>query len=269
MTSTRERAANYAILGLFALTVLLPVAYLLRTALTAPGAGGGLTSLRLGNFSRAWTDAGLSGFIASSAIIATAAVIATTFLSVLAGYAFGILGVAGGRLLFPLVLAGIMIPLEAIIVPLYFNFRTLNLTDSYLGLILAHTGLSVSFGTFWMRSTFKSLPRGLVEAGEMDGANSWELLWRVLVPVARPAMVTLALLVFTWTWNDYFLALVLTSNPDVQPATLALGTFQGRYLTQTNLLAAAAVLVSTPVVILYMLFQRQFIGGVLAGALKE
>lgn len=269
MNSTRQQAGSYTLLALFTAVVLLPVAWLLLTAVSPSSGGVDLSGVDLHNFTAAWSEAGFSHYLKASVIIASAVVAATTVLSVLSGYAFGVLHVIGERILFPVVLAGIMVPLEAIIVPLYFNFRSAGLTDSYLGLVLAHTGLSVSFGTFWMRSTFRALPAGLVEAAEIDGASTRSVLWRILVPVSKPAVLTLALLVFTWTWNDYFLALVLAGGSHAEPATLALGTFQGRYSAQVNLLSAAAVIISVPVVILYLFFQRQFISGILSGALKD
>ncbi len=269
MSTRRQQVGSYLLLTMFTAIVLLPVGWLVLTAVSPSSGGVDLSGFAPRNFAAAWTQAGFSHYLRASVVIATAAVVATTFLSVLSGFAFGVLHVVGERLLFPLVLAGIMIPLEAIIVPLYFNFRSVQLTDSYLGLILAHTGLSVSFGTFWMRSTFRALPAGLVEAAEIDGASTRSVLWRILVPVSRPAVLTLALLVFTWTWNDYFLALVLAGGSGAEPATLALGTFQGRYASQVNLLSAAAVLISVPVVVLYLFFQRQFISGILSGALKD
>lgn len=269
IVSRWEQVLNYAILCLFSIVVLLPAAGLILTALSTSPAGNDYTSLDFGNFATAWTDADFRRYIGSSAIITISTVAAVTVLSVLSGYAFGVLDVPGQRLLFPLLLAGIMIPLEAVIVPLYFDFRAWHLTDSYFGLILAHTGLGMSFGTFWMRALFRSLPRELVDAAQLDGASSWTVLWRVLFPVGRPAIVTLVLLGFMWTWNDYFLALVLVSDPAKQPATLALGAFQGRFASQLNLIAAGAVLISLPVVVLYVAFQRQFIRGVLSGAIRE
>ena len=102
----------------------------------------------------------------------------------------------------------------------------------------------------------------------MDGANSWTSLWRIYLPIAKPAVMTLILLNFMWTWNDYFLSLILVSDPAHQPLTLGLGAFSGRYTVHINLLAAAAVMISLPVVVLYVFFQRQFIRGMLSGAVK-
>jgi raffinose/stachyose/melibiose transport system permease protein len=171
-------------------------------------------------------------------------------------------------LLFYLILTGIVVPFESLIVPLYYSFRNVGLTDSYWGLILPQTGLSISFGVFWMRAFFRSLPPELSDAARVDGATSWRILWRVLVPIGRPAIVTMVLLVFMWTWNEFLLALVMISDQTHRTAPLGLSAFQSRYGVDVPGVSAAAVFVAAPVVILYVLTQRQFLRGMLAGSLK-
>lgn len=269
MISTREKVFNYAFLTLLAAAVLFPVAWILGVAVSPDVSGTlDLGHLHWSNFTEAWREAGFSQYMKSSLIITGSAVAASTVLAVLAGYAFGVLGVVGEKLLFPLLLFGVMIPTEAIVVPLYYDFQSEGLTDTYQGIILAHVGMGVSFGAFWMRSAFRAIPASIGESAQVDGANSWTSLWRIYLPIARPAVMTLILLTFMWTWNDYFLSLILVSDPAHQPLTLGLGAFSGRYLVHVNLLAAAAVTISLPVVGLYVFFQRQFIRGMLSGAVK-
>jgi raffinose/stachyose/melibiose transport system permease protein len=119
-----------------------------------------------------------------------------------------------------------------------------------------------------MRAAFLAVPAGIIESAELDGAGRLRTLWSIALPIVKPAVITMALLTFMWTWNDYFLAFVLVNNPEQYPVTVALGDFTTRYTTEVNLTCAAAVLLSVPVLILYVLFQRQFIQGVLSGALK-
>lgn len=270
MISTREKVSTYVVLTVVTLCVVFPLVWILGVALS-PSVNGTLDPAHLhwGNFAAAWRAGGFAGYLRSSVIITLTVVVVATLLAIGSGYAFGVLGVPGERLLFPLVLLGIMLPMETIIVPLYYDFQSYRLLDSYQGIILAQIGLSVSFGTFWMRTAFRAVPRSLGESAAMDGAGTWSQLWRIYLPIVRPAVVTLVLLSFMWTWNDYFLSLVLISDPAHQPLTLGLGAFSGRYLVQVNLLAAAAVLISLPIVVMYLVFQRHFIRGVLAGALKE
>ena len=132
--------------------------------------------------------------------------------------------------------------------------------------------MGISFGAFWMAHRVPPRSPSTLGRGRpgSTGPTRGPQLWRVYLPVARPPLLTLVLLSFLWTWNDYFLALVLVSDPAHQPITLGLGAFSGRYLVQINLLSAAAILVSLPVIVLrYFLFQRQFIRGILSGAVKE
>ena len=269
-TSRAETALNYAFLVILAFVVLVPVAWFVLTGLSPNRAGTiDLANLSFQNFPQAWEQADFSHTLVASAVITVSAVLLQAVLAVTSGYAFGVLGVVGDKVLFPIVLLGLMVSLEALVVPLYYQLHDIGLTDSWLGMVLIHAGTSVPFGTFWMRAVFKAMPPSLVDAGRIDGANSAQLLWHVLLPMARPAVLTLCLLNFMWTWNDYFLSLIFLSSPDKITATVALGSFQSLYSTSVNLLAAASLIVSAPVVVLYLFFQRQFIQGVVSGALKD
>jgi raffinose/stachyose/melibiose transport system permease protein len=269
MISRRERVMTYTVLVVVTAGVLFPLVWVLFDALSPNPTGAiDLGALHWSNFVTAWKEAGFGQYLKSSLIITGFVVVLGTFVAILSGYAFGVLGVAGEKLLFPLVILGLMLPMEAFVVPLYYDFLSYGITDTYQGIILAHLGMGVSFGAFWMRTAFRAVPPALSEAARMDGAGSWAQLWRVYLPIARPAVVTLVLLSFLWTWNDYFLALVLVPDPAHQPITLGLGAFSGKYLVQLNLLSAAAILVSLPIIVLSFVFQRQFIRGLLSGAIK-
>ena len=271
MIARREQVINYAILTFFSLVALTPVLGILSTALSAPGDTAGFhlpSGLHFSNFSNAWTEGHFSSYLRASAIVALSVVAISTVLSILSGYAFGLMRFRGATVLFYVFLLGLMIPEEAMIVPLYYDLRDLDLTDTYWALILPQIGTSVAFGTFWMRAYFRSVPRSLVEAARLDGSSSWSTLWRVVLPVGRPAVLTMMVLVFMWTWNEFLLALVMVSDEGLRTAPLGLSFFQGRNQTNLTLLAAGAVIVATPVVILYVFLQRHFIRGMLSGAVK-
>ena len=271
MISRREHVLNYAILIAFSLVALYPVLGILSTALSPPGDTTGFhvpSSLDFSNFSNAWTEGHFSSYLRSSAIVAVSVVAISTVLSILSGYAFALMRFRGATVLFYVFLLGLMVPEEALIVPLYFDLRDLNLTDTYWALIMPQVALSVAFGTFWMRAFFVSTPQSLLEAARIDGASSWTTLWRVLVPFGRPAILTMMVLVFMWTWNEFLLALVMVSKENLRTAPLGLAFFQGQHTSDLSLLAAGAVIVATPVVIVYILLQRHFIRGMLTGAVK-
>jgi raffinose/stachyose/melibiose transport system permease protein len=151
---------------------------------------------------------------------------------------------------------------------LYYDFRDAGLTDTYWALILPQAGTSIAFGTFWMRAFFRSVPPSLVEAARIDGASSWFTLWRVLLPLAKPAVLTMVVLLFMWTWNEFLLALVMVTDEGLRTAPLGLSFFVGRNQADLTLLAAGAVIVATPVVVLYVFLQRHFIRGMVSGAVK-
>ncbi len=264
---------NYLLLAIFLLTILIPIIGLVFSAfktdteviqgpLTPP------SQLRLDAFKEAWTTGRFNFFFRNSVIVTVVVVIVSVLLSTFTGYAFGMLPVPGRRILFPLLLLGYMVPFEAVIIPLYHMLDKMNLTDTYWALILPQIGLSVSFGTLWMSSFFRTAPHELVDAAAIDGCNRWQILWKVLWPLARPAVLTLVVLIFMWTWNEFLLALVMIQNETMRTLPVGLAFFQGRYSADIPLLAAGALIVAGPIVLVYILFQRYFIRGMLGGAVK-
>jgi raffinose/stachyose/melibiose transport system permease protein len=271
MTVRREQYFTYLLLGVFSLIALVPIAGIILTALQKQGgleSFGHFDGLHVSNFGDAWSEGHFADYLKSSLIVVVAVVVLSTFFSVLAGYAFGMMRFRGDQVLFYVLLLGLMVPLEAFIVPLYYDLRDLSLTDTYWALIWPQVGVSTAFGTFWMRAFFRSVPRSLVEAARLDGSSSWHTLWRVILPLGRPAVLTMTVLIFMWTWNEFLLALVMVSDEGLRTAPLGLAFFQGRNTTDFALLAAGAVIVATPVVLVYVFLQRHFIRGMLSGAVK-
>lgn len=267
-----ERATGYAILTLASVIAVLPLLGVLVMALNSPAGLNDTPSFRqathLGNLSAVWRQAGFGGSLRASAIIALATVAITVVTSVPAGYAFAIMRFRGRSLLFYALLLGLLIPLEAMIIPLYFDLRPFGLTGNYWGVILPDSALSIAFGSFWMRAFFLSAPRSLIEAARLDGANAVTTLRAVLLPLARPQMLTLAVLVFVWTWNDFLLPLVMLSGSSIQTAPISLVFFQGEHTANFTYIAGAAVITVIPVVVVYVVLQRSFARGMLSGALK-
>lgn len=266
-------APVYLVLALFLLLALLPFAIAVLASFKAPTElSRGVFALpevwRWENYARAWTEGRFGQYFLSSVIVAGAVVLLATTFSILAGYAFGRMRFPLHGFLFGLLLLGIMVPQEAFIVPLYHTMRRLGLYDTYWALILPQVGLSVCFGSFWLRGAFAGVPQDLEDAARVDGCSTWGALWRVLLPVIRPALLTLVVLLFVWTWNDFLLALVLVTSEELRTLPLGLAFFQGRYSMDIALVAAGAVMVALPTIAIYVLFQRQFIQGVTAGAVQ-
>jgi raffinose/stachyose/melibiose transport system permease protein len=225
--------------------------------------------LHFENYARAFEVAHFASYLQASLIVSVAVLAGTVVVSTLAGYAFGTMRFRGENVLFYLLLAGLIIPFEAVIVPLYVELRAAHLTNSYAAVILPLIGTNCAFGTFWMRAYFRAVPRQLIEAATMDGAGSLRILCRVLLPGARPALLTLVVLVFMWSWNEFLLPLVMLSREDLRTAPLGLAFFAGRYTTDRVGMAAAAVMVALPVVVLFVATHRRFVHGMWVGALKQ
>lgn len=273
ITSRTDKVVTYTILILFSIIALIPVLGILSTAFSSQ------TSLTTGfslphglhwaNFLDAWNRGHFGTYLRSSVIVTVTVVVASAILSTLAAYAFGTMRFPGSTVLFYLFLIGLTMPEEALVIPLYYDLRGVGLTDTYWALILPQTAQSIAFGTFWMRAYFQSSPRSMIEAARIDGCSSWTILWRVLVPVSRPAITTMVVITFMWTWNEFLLALVMITSNDRRTVPLGLVFFQGQHSSDISLLAAGAVLVALPVVIVYIALQRKFIEGMLSGAVKE
>ena len=144
----------------------------------------------------------------------------------------------------------------------------MGLLNTKLAIILPLIGLYMPFGVFWMRAHFVNMPTELSEAARVDGATTWDLFWRIHVPLAKPAVSSLAILLSVWTWNQFLLALVLVDDPAERTMAGALGAFQGHYATDIPLLCAGSLLILTPTLIVFLIFQRQFISALLQGSLK-
>jgi raffinose/stachyose/melibiose transport system permease protein len=267
--SVREKTVNYVILTLFALFAIIPLIGVLLSSVTpsAQNSGGFSlpTKIDLGNFGAAWTQGHFATYMFSSVLVTVSVVVLTTILAVFAGFAFGRLDFFGSNVLFFVMLAGLMLPAEAFIIPLYFNLRSVGLTDTYSSLILPQTAQSLAFGIFWMRSQFRSFPGEVIEAARLDGARDVRLLWQVMVPAAIAPIMTMSLLITMWTWNEFLLPLVLITSEDHRTAPLGLAFFKGAHLTDYSLLSAAGVIVALPIVVLYFFLQKRFISGMLGG----
>lgn len=267
-----ERVTTYAVLITFSLLVLTPFVSIILVALGPEGpAATGLQwpdELNFDNFTRAWSTGGFADLLQSSAIVALVVVPTVAVLSVLGGYALGSLRFPGSTVLFYVFVLGLVMPYEAAVIPLYYAMRSVGLLDTYFAVMLPQIGLSMAFGVFWMRAYFLSTPRALVEAARLDGAGTFTILWRVLLPGARPAITTLSALVFLWSWNEFLLALVLIQDPGKRTAPAGLGLFIGERTTDIAGLSAGALIVTAPVVIAYLFLQRHFVQGMLSGSVK-
>ena len=220
------------------------------------------------NFVDAFNVAQMPALLWSSILIVLGVVPAAVVISTMAGFAIGHLRIPGGRLLFLLFLLGLTLPFEGIITPLYYLVRGLGILNTKWAIILPLIGLYMPFAVFWMRAHFINMPRELSEAARVDGASTWDLFRHIHLPMARPAISALTILLSVWTWNQFLLALVLVEDPLQRTMAGALGAYQGHYATNIPLLCAGSLLILTPTLVVFLLFQRQFISALLQGSLK-
>jgi raffinose/stachyose/melibiose transport system permease protein len=267
----RASYATYVLLAILSMTALYPIVAMLIVALNQNKTGVSVSlseGLGFENFQRAWDVGRFGPSLVSSAIVATSTMLLVTAISVLAGYAFGILRFRGQTIIFYLFIFGIIFPVESFVLPLYYQLQDYHLLNSYVGLILSETAFGVAFGSFWMRATFRAIPRSVIDAASIDGAGPWATLSRILLRPTRPAILALMVLYFTWTWNSFLLPLIVLSDGSIQTAPLGMAFFAGRYLTDYPGLAAGSLIISAPVVLVFILLQRQFFEGLFSGTAK-
>jgi len=204
----------------------------------------------------------------NSAIVAGGMTIAVLALSTTAGYAFARLEFPGKKSVMVFCLLGLMIPEQAVFIPLYTMFAELGWHNSYHALILPR--IAVPIGVFLMMQFFKGVPAEIEEAARIDGVTSYQIFRHIMVPLARPAMITLAILTFLYAWNDYLWPLVSTQRPDNFTITVGLASLQGNFAQSEGLgrIMASGVIASLPVVILFLVFQKYVVKAVALGGSK-
>lgn len=270
--SVWERIPGFALLlGAVAFSII-PLLSMLSAALqpqgTVPVGLSWPSDPQWHNFIDAWQVANVTPLLVSSLILVAGVVPVAAFIAMMAGYGLGQLKVPGGAVFFVLLLLGLTLPREATIVPLYYQIRDLGLLNTRLGLILVLIGTFMPFAVFWMRAHFLTVPQELAEASALDGASSWRAFRHIQVPLALPALASLCLLLFLWTWNTFMQAIVLIDDPSKRTMAGALQNFVGQYSTDVVLLNAGSLLIMAPTIVVFLIFQRHFIKAMLAGAVK-
>jgi raffinose/stachyose/melibiose transport system permease protein len=225
-------------------------------------------SWRYQNYQDAWVDGNLDRYFVNSLVVVVLVVVPSVFLSALSGYAFARFRFRGAGLLFGFFLLGLIVPLQAIVIPLFYLLRELNMLNSYWGLVFPQIALSLSFGTLLMRQAFVAVPREIVEASIVDGASSWTTLWRILFPLTRPVVGTLALMLFVWTWNEFLLPLIVAVDPEYQTLPVGILAFQQQWTSNVPVIAAGSTIIFLPLTVVFLVFQQQLVRGITAGAVK-
>ena len=226
-------------------------------------------SLTLENYVRAWNEGSLPLHFANTVLVVIPSVVLV--LALAAGLAWALQGLSQ-RLSIALLIfftAGSLLPPHVLITPLFRLYAASGLYDQLAGLVVIHVCFQLGFCTFVLASFLKTLPHEIFEAARIDGASSVRTLGAIVGPLLRPALVALAVLETTWIYNDFLWALVLTQTTDKQPVTTALGSLSGEFFTDHNVVAAAAILVALPTLLVFLLLRRQLTRGLTVGAVEE
>lgn len=232
----------------------------------------------LQNFLNAWRQSQMWQFFLNSVRITVPAVILTLFLASTVAFVLSRLSFRFNIALLIVFTAGNLLPQQVLITPLYRLYLAIHLPhvlsgsglmyNSYFGLIVINVSFQLGFCVFVLSNYMKTIPRDIDEAAIMDGATVWTRYWRLTMPLCRPALAALATLLTTWIYNDFFWAITLISTGNKRPITSALANLQGQFVTNQNMIAAAALMAAVPTLVVYVLLQKQFIAGLALGSTK-
>ena len=261
----------YAIVIVLAVLTIFPLVWMVLTSLTPQNQVFGAllpTTLDLSGYGRIWTAGSFPHAFANSVLVTAMTVVIIVGVATLTGYAFARLTFPAREWIFYVFLAAMMIPGQAILVPMFIFLKQIHLLDTLPGLSFSYLGGALPFATFLMRAFFKTLPSELGDAGKIDGCSDFGVFRRVYLPLTSPGIATITIFQFVGTWNEFMFANTLIATPELKTLQPALFAAVGQYSTDWPALTAGLTMATVPIVIVYLALQRQFIRGMTAGALK-
>ena len=271
-TNLPSRVLTYGTLILFVVLAIGPLYLIISSAfktnleLAEAGPFALPATFRWQNLMDAWNTANFGLYSKNSLIISSMTVVIVILSSVMGGYALSVLSLPGEKWIAVFFLLGLTIPYHGILLPIYSVLRKLSLLNSITGVVLVLSGLYMSFGIYLLRSFFTGLPQEISQAARIDGCNEWQVLWYIMLPMAKPAIVSLAVFIFMWSWGELLVPLIFLQEDSLRTLSIGITFYQGRYTTDYALTAAGAIMHSLPVLIFYVIFQREFVKGVSAGS---
>jgi len=274
LSKTEQLLVQFILLA-WACIVLMPIGIAVINSLK-PNLGEvyrdpmGLPSVwNFANYTQAWVGANFSGYFLNSMIIAVSTVILVTFCASATAYVLVRMPFKGSQLVFICFLLGVIIPIRLALAPLFSTVKTLGLLDTLTGVILVQSASMMPVAVFIFTAFLKNVPKELEDAAMMDGALPFSIYRRIVIPLLRPAMATVALLSFVSAWNEYFLPLIFLQSPENYPITLGIAEFRAQFDVQWHLLFAGILIMLVPTIIAFLLASRQFIEGLTQGGIKE
>jgi multiple sugar transport system permease protein len=222
----------------------------------------------LENYRQALTASPMLHYFWNSCLITIPSVVGAIALAAMAGFALSTYKFRGNTLLFATFVACNFVPQQILMIPVRDLTLSMGLFNTVTGMVLFHVAMQTGFCTLFLRNFIKQLPYEMIEAARIEGASEWTVFYRIVLPLIRPALAALSVLVFTFVWNDYFWALVLTQGDDVAPITVGVAALRGQWTTAWNLVSAGSILAALPSVLLFFVMQKQFVAGLTFGASK-
>jgi multiple sugar transport system permease protein len=268
----RRPSLRHLLLLPVALVMLVPLAWIFVTSIETPDEARHFppvlipSGIHWQNYPDAWNSAPFGHFFVNTAIVTGASVLGNLVFCSLAGYALARFRFFGRGILFTLMLATLMVPFQVVMVPTFLIVRHLGLIDTLGALILPN--LVSPFGIFLLRQFFRTVPIELEEAARIDGCSRLGVLLRIVLPLSGPALATLAVITFLWTWNDFLWPLIVIQSPDNNTIQLGLANFQGSHQTQWTLLMAGNVMSLLPMLLVFVVAQKWFVQSVAATGLR-
>ncbi|KZL13147.1 carbohydrate ABC transporter permease [Pseudovibrio sp. Ad26] len=226
------------------------------------------SSMYWGNYIEVLSNPAVHGYMLNTFLVAAPATAFSIGLGTLAGYVFSKLPFKGSDLVFLLVVSGMFFPPQVILIPLFRLFNLMGLIDTLWPMIIVHTALGIPICTLLMRNFFATVPNPLREAAILEGANEWQVLTKIALPISLPAIAVLATLQFTWIWNDFLWPLIFTQSDEKRTIMLGLVFMKGQYSVAWGIQGAMSLIASLPTLIVFLFFQRYFIKGMTMGAVK-
>jgi multiple sugar transport system permease protein len=220
------------------------------------------------NYADVFRNTPMGQYILNSFIVTIPTVIGAVALSLMTGFALAVYKFRSNLILFFLFVAGNFVPFQILMVPVRDMTLDLGMYNTWYGLALFHIAFQTGFCTLFMRNFIKALPFELIEAARVEGVAEWRIFWFIVLPLMRPAIAALSVLIFTFIWNDFFWATVLTTSPETQPITAGLSSLNGQWVAAWHLVSAGSILAALPPVAMFFLMQRHFIAGLTLGAVK-
>lgn len=264
---------NYIVLVLLAIFVIGPLLILAFNSLkTTREIGANSLGLpqewRVQNYSEAWEKGNYATTIRNSTIVVAGTVVGVCVISGLAAYALARLNAPGFGVFSLYLLVGTSLPITLFLVPLFFLWTKLGLTDNLLGLIIIYCATSTPISTFLLRSYLVAIPTDFEDAARVDGADEWQILQHVMLPIVWPGFITVALTAALGAWNEYILALTFIQSDELKTVVTSFSSFAGRFNRDWGLTSAGAVIMILPVIVFFVLLQRRFIEGLTQGGLR-